>query len=288
MLDQAGGIKSDLTVARIEDSLFQVGANGGLDLDYISRQAAAQTEADPQQWVQVRDTTGGTCCIGVWGPRARDLVQPLTPQDLSNDGLKYFRAASTTIAGIPVRMMRLSYVGELGWEIYASAEYGLRLWDALWAAGAPLDVIAAGRSAFNSLRLEKGYRSWGTDMDTEHDPVQAGLGFAVRGNKEDFVGKQALEQRTAQPPATRLRCLTVDDGESMVLGKEPVYVGGQPSGYVTSAAYGHTVRKPVAYAWLPGSVAEGDTVQIEYFGRRIDATVVPEPLVDPEMKKIRA
>ncbi len=288
MLDDAGGIKSDLTVARIEDSLFQIGANGGLDLDYITRQAAAQAEADPQQWVQVRDTTGGTCCIGVWGPRARDLVQPLTPQDLSNDGLKYFRAASTTIAGIPVRVMRLSYVGELGWEIYTSAEYGQRLWDALWDAGEPLNVIAAGRSAFNSLRLEKGYRSWGTDMDTEHDPVQAGLGFAVRANKEDFVGKQALEQRSAQPPATRLRCLTVDDGTSMVLGKEPVYVEGQPAGYITSAAYGHTVRKPVAYAWLPGTVAEGDTVQIEYFGRHIDATVVPEPLVDPEMKKIRA
>ncbi|WP_262107777.1 FAD-dependent oxidoreductase [Arthrobacter sp. Marseille-P9274] len=288
MLDQAGGIKSDLTVARIEDSLFQVGANGGLDLDYISRQAAAQTEADPQQWVQVRATTGATCCIGVWGPRARDLVQPLTPQDISNDGLKYFRAASTTIAGIPVRVMRLSYVGELGWEIYTSAEYGLRLWDALWAAGEPLNVIAAGRSAFNSLRLEKGYRSWGTDMDTEHDPVQAGLGFAVRGNKDNYVGKQALEQRTSRPPATRLRCLTIDDGTSMVLGKEPVFINGERAGYVTSAAYGHTVRKPVAYAWLPGTVAEGDTVQIEYFGRHIDATVVPEPLVDPEMKKIRA
>ncbi|MFD1214529.1 FAD-dependent oxidoreductase [Arthrobacter sp. GCM10027362] len=288
MLDQAGGIRSDLTVARIADALFQVGANGGLDLDYIGRQAAAQTEADPQQWVQVRDTTGATCCIGLWGPRARDLLQPLTPQDLSNDGLKYFRAASTTIAGIPVRLMRLSYVGELGWEIYTSAEYGLRLWDALWAAGAPLGVIAAGRSAFNSLRLEKGYRSWGTDMDTGHDPVQAGLGFAVRANKEDFVGKQALNRRTARPPATRLACLTVNDGESMVLGKEPVYVAGQPAGYITSAAYGHTVHRPVAYAWLPGTVAEGDTVQIEYFGRRIDATVAPEPLVDPEMKKIRA
>jgi glycine cleavage system aminomethyltransferase T/glycine/D-amino acid oxidase-like deaminating enzyme len=288
MLDAAGGIKSDLTVARIEETLFQIGANGGLDLDYISRQAAAQTETDPHQWVHVQDTTGGTCCIGVWGPRARDLVQPLTPQDLSNDGLKYFRAASTTIAGIPVRLMRLSYVGELGWEIYTSAEYGLRLWDALWAAGEPLNVVAAGRGAFNSLRLEKGYRSWGTDMDTEHDPVQAGLAFAVRGNKEEFVGKTALEQRTSQPPATRLRCLTIDDGTSMVLGKEPVFANGKRAGYVTSAAYGYTVRKPVAYAWLPGTMAEGDQVEIEYFGQRISATVVPEPLVDPEMKKIRA
>lgn len=288
MLDEAAGIKSDLTVARIADTLFQIGANGGLDLDYITRQAAGQTEATPQQWVQVRDTTGGTCCIGVWGPRARDLVQPLTPQDLSNEGLKYFRAATTTVAGIPVRLMRLSYVGELGWEIYTSAENGLRLWDALWAAGTPLGVAAAGRSAFNSLRLEKGYRSWGTDMDTEHDPVQAGLDFAVRPNKEGFIGKEALERRRAQPPTTRLRCLTIDDGTSMVLGKEPVFANGQRAGYITSAAFGHTVRKPVAYAWLPASLAENARVEIEYFGRLITATVAAEPLVDPEMKKIRA
>ncbi|WP_077488935.1 GcvT family protein [Sinomonas mesophila] len=288
MLTEAGGIKSDLTVARIEEDLFQIGANGGLDLDYLTREAADQTAASPQDWVQVRDTTGGTCCVGVWGPKARDLVQPLTAADLTNNGLKYFRAVSTSIAGIPVRIMRLSYVGELGWEIYTSAEYGQRLWDALWGAGQSFGVIAAGRSAFNSLRLEKGYRSWGTDMTTEHDPVQAGLEFAVRPAKGDFVGKAAFEAAAAGQPELRLRCLTVDDGASMVLGKEPVYVGGALAGYVTSAAFGHTVRKPVAYAWLPGDVELGGAVEIEYFGRRIAATVVAEPLVDPEMAKIRA
>lgn len=125
-------------------------------------------------------------------------------------------------------------------------------------------------------------------MDTEHDPVQAGLDFAVRPNKEGFIGKEALERRSAQPPTTRLRCLTIDDGTSMVLGKEPVFANGQRAGYITSAAFEHTVRKPVAYAWLPGSLAENAKVEIEYFGQLITATVVAEPLVDPEMKKIRA
>ncbi len=288
MLDEAAGVKSDLTVARIEENLFQIGANGRLDLDYILKHSADQAETHPELWTQVRDTTGETCCIGVWGPRARDLVQQLTAQDLTNDGLKYFRAASTSIAGIPVRMMRLSYVGELGWEIYTTADFGLRLWDILWEAGQDLGVIAAGRSAFNSLRLEKGYRSWGSDMDTEHDPFSAGLGFAVRAAKEEYIGKEAAEKHRNEPAAKRLRCLTVDDGKSMVMGKEPVFVGGEPAGYVTSAAFGHTVHKPVAYAWLPATMEEGQKVQISYFGKMVEASIVSEPLVDPDMVKIRA
>lgn len=288
MLDEQAGVKSDLTVARIEENLFQVGANGGLDFDYISKHAADQTAASPELWSQVRDTTGETCCIGVWGPRARDMVQKLTAQDLTNDGLKYFRAASTSIAGIPVRMLRLSYVGELGWEIYTTADLGLRLWDILWEAGQDFDVIAAGRGAFNSLRLEKGYRSWGSDMDTSHDPFAAGLGFAVRAAKESYIGKEAVEKRRNEPASQRLRCVTVDDGSSMVLGKEPVFLDGNNIGYITSAAFGHTVHKPIAYAWLPAELNDGDTVEISYFGEMIQASIVADPLVDPDMLKIRA
>ncbi|WP_152426022.1 GcvT family protein [Paeniglutamicibacter gangotriensis] len=288
MLDESGGVKSDLTVARIDQDLFQLGANGGLDLDYILKHAADQSAADPALWAQVRDTTAETCCIGVWGPRARDLVAQLTAQDLTNDGLKYFRAASTSIAGIPVRLMRLSYVGELGWEIYTTADLGLRLWDVLWEAGQGLGVIAAGRGAFNSLRLEKGYRSWGSDMDTEHDPFAAGVGFAVRAAKEGYIGKDAVEQRRNNPATRRLRCLTVDDGTSMVMGKEPVFVNGENVGYVTSAAFGHTVHKPIAYAWLPAAMEEGEKVKINYFGTMVEASIVSEPMVDPGMVVIRA
>src|SRR5438067_1953389 len=151
----------------------------------------------------------------------------------------------------------------------------------LWRAGQDHGIVAGGRSAFNSLRLEKGYRSWGADMTTEHDPYEAGVSFAVKVGKEGYVGGVALEGRSDRTAMKRLRCLTVDDGRSVVLGKEPVFHNNKSIGYVTSAAFGYTIRKPIAYAYLPSSVAEGDPVEIEYFGRRIPATVTPEPLYDP-------
>ena len=281
LLDQAGGIRSDVTVARLGEQLFQVGANGPLDLDHLRRQAPADGS------VQVRDITGGTCCIGLWGPLARQVVQAVSSDDLTNEGLKYFRAKQVRIGGVPVTAMRLSYVGELGWELYTTADNGQRLWDVLWAAGRRHGIIAAGRAAFNSLRLEKGYRSWGADMTTEYNPYEAGLGFAVSPRKESFVGRDALAGVSDDTVTRRLTCLTVDDGRSVVLGSEPVYVNDRPAGYVTSAAFGHTIGRPIAYAWLPASLRVGDGVEIDYFGTRIAAAVTAEPLVDPKMTRLR-
>jgi glycine cleavage system aminomethyltransferase T/glycine/D-amino acid oxidase-like deaminating enzyme len=286
LLDEAGGIRSDVTVARLDEQTYQVGANGNIDLVYLEREARHQSEQDPSHWVHVRDTTGGTACIGLWGPLAREVIARVSADDFSNDGLKYFRGKQVSIAGVPVTALRLSYVGELGWELYTSADTARFLWDALWEAGQQSGIVAAGRAAFNALRLEKGYRSWGTDMTTEHEPGEAGLGFAVKAAKTDFVGRDRLEARAAAS-TRRLRCLTIDDGRSIVLGKEPVYRGGEPVGYVTSAAYGYTVGRPIAYAWLPGSTAVGDAVEIEYFGMRVAATVAAEPLFDPEMTRLR-
>ncbi|GAB3269049.1 GcvT family protein [Arthrobacter pigmenti] len=286
-LDDTGGVKSDITVARISEDLFQAGVNGPLDFDYFSRAAEQQSAGDPAHWVHVRDITGGTCCIGLWGPKARDLLQPLTEQDFSNETLKYFRGQQASIGGIPVRALRLSYVGELGWELYTSAEHGLKLWDILWEAGEKLGVVAAGRAAFNSMRIEKGYRAWGSDMDTGHNPYEAGVGFAVRPAKGDFVGRDALDGVSAETVTRRLRCLKIDDAVSMVMGKEPVYFNRECAGYITSAAYGYTVGAPIAFAWLPASVADGDSVEIEYFGKRIPATAVADPIVDPGMEKLR-
>jgi glycine cleavage system aminomethyltransferase T/glycine/D-amino acid oxidase-like deaminating enzyme len=288
LLDTAGGIRSDITVARLSEDTFQLGANGNIDTAYFERAARHQTEnGTADDWVQVRDTTGGTCCIGLWGPLARDLMSTVSSDDFSNDGLRYFRAKQAVVGGVTVTALRLSYVGELGWELYTSADKGQRLWDALWKAGQPFGVIAAGRAAFSSLRLEKGYRSWGADMTTEHNPLEAGLGFAVKMAKEDFVGKAALEGRSEENSSRRLRCLTVDDGRSIVLGKEPVFYKDQAVGYVTSAAYGYTVGRPIAYAYLPAAVSVGDSVEIEYFGRRFPATVTADPLYDPAMTRLR-
>ncbi|WP_055556466.1 FAD-dependent oxidoreductase [Streptomyces sp. NBRC 110028] len=288
LLDEAGGVRSDLTVARLAEGhglseRWQVGANSGLDLDWLLRHAP--------DGVHIADITPGTCCVGVWGPLARELVQPLTPDDFSHRAFGYFKARRTYIGHVPVTAMRLSYVGELGWELYTTADLGLRLWDTLWEAGQRHGVIAAGRSAFNSLRLEKGYRAWGHDMTTEHDPYEAGVGFAVRMDKGDFVGRAALEGRGEATARRKLACLTLDDPAAIVMGKEPVYaVGetGRPAGYVTSAAYGYTIGRTVAYAWLPADVAvPGTAVHIEYFGEKVPATVATEPLFDPGMDRIR-
>ncbi|EFY87157.1 Dimethylglycine Oxidase [Metarhizium acridum CQMa 102] len=288
LLDEQGGVRSDITVARVRDDLFQVGVNGPVDLAYLSREARIQTKNAPERAVHVRDITGGTCCIGLWGPKAREVVSQVTSDDFSDKGLRYFRVKKASIAGIPVTAMRLSYVGELGWELYASAENGLRLWDALWKAGQSYGIIAAGRSAFNSLRLEKGFRSWGTDMTTEHNPYEAGVDFAVKMDKKGaFIGQSSLKGISEDTIPRKLRCITVDDGKSMVLGKEPVFFGGKSQGYVTSAAFGFTIGKPIAYAYLPTTIQEGDAVELEYFGTRIPATVTAEPLYDPEMKRLR-
>ena len=288
LLNDRGGIRSDITVARLDEETFQVGVNGPVDFGYLNRAARGQRQKTPERWVQVRDITGGTCCVGLWGPSARDLVSSISDDDFSNEGLRYFRSRKAVIGGVPVTALRLSYVGELGWELYTTADNGQRLWDVLWQAGQPFGVIAAGRSAFNALRLEKGYRAWGADMTTEHDPYEAGVGFAVRTAKEAFVGKAALEGRSEETASRRLRCLTVDDGRSVVMGKEPVLQDGARVGYVTSAAFGYSVGRPIAYAYLPSSITEGDAVEIEYFGRRIAATVTHEPLFDPEMTRLRS
>ncbi|MFC7259280.1 GcvT family protein [Streptomyces lutosisoli] len=281
LLDEDGGIRSDVTVARLARDLFQVGANGNLDLDWFTRHLPADGT------VQVRDITPGTCCIGLWGPLARKVLQPLTDEDFSNDGLKYFRAKRAHIGSVPVTAMRLSYVGELGWELYTTADLGQKLWDTLWQAAKPLGGIIAGRGAFNSLRLEKGYRSFGTDMTYEHDPYEAGVGFAVKLDKGDFLGKAALELRK-ENVRRKLTCLTIDAPESVVMGKEPVYDGDRAVGYVTSAAYGYTIGKGIAYAWLPVELAvPGTILHIGYFDERVEAVVAEEPLFDPTMSRLR-
>ncbi|WP_111765500.1 GcvT family protein [Nakamurella deserti] len=282
MLGDDGGIRSDVTVARLGPEHYQVGANGELDLDRLRRRLARSRSAAT---VQLRDITPGTCCIGIWGPKAREVVQPLTDTDLSHTAFGYFRARELYLGTVPVTAMRLSYVGELGWELYTTADQGLVLWDLLMKAGAGAGIIAAGRAAFTALRIEKGYRSYGADMTDEHGPHESGLDFAVKRDL-DFAGKDGLLARPE--PARKLCLLAVDTPDGIMAGSEPVFVDGVPGGYVTSAAYSYTLGLPLAYAWLPVDAATpGTTVEIGYFGRRIPATVTAEPAFDPEMKKIR-
>ncbi|GGL89279.1 GcvT family protein [Nakamurella endophytica] len=298
LLEPDGGIRSDVTVARLAEQRYQLGVNGAVDEVWLTRRLRASPWRDT---VQIRDLTPGTCCIGIWGPAARDVLQPLTGTDLSHTAFRYFRGRELYLGAVPVTALRLSYVGELGWELYTTADQGLALWDLLMAAGRDHGIIAAGRGAFTALRIEKGYRSYGTDMTTEHGPADVGLGFAVRSTA-DFHGRAGLEQRA--PGSRRLALLVVDEPDGIVLGGEPVHrpgpdgtAGGRADardtgeaavGYVTSAAYGYTLGAPLAYALLDADLAEpGTAVEIGWFDRRYRAVVTAEPAFDPEGKRMR-
>ena len=286
MLTPAGGIKCDLTVTRLAEERFMIVTGGAValhDLDWI------WSHLPDDGSVSLADVSSGQCCVGLWGPRARDVLSRVCDGDLSNSGFPYMTAKPITIGEVPALALRVSYVGELGWEIYAPSEQGLRLWDTLWEAGSPLGVITAGGGAFDSLRLEKGYRLYGADIHTEYDPYEAGLGFAVRMKKGDFVGREALEKRQALCQACRLCCMTLNDAAAVVVGKEPIMDGDRVLGYVTSANYGHSIGCGIVYGYLPASHAEAGTrVEVLYFGERLAATVAKEPLYDPGGRKMRA
>jgi len=180
----------------------------------------------------------------------------------------------------------VTYVGELGWELYCPAEFGLRLWDTLWQAGREHGLVAGGYKAIDSMRLEKGYRVWGADITPEDTPYEAGLGFAVKPDKGDFIGRDALAAATE--PERVLRCLTLTDPRAVALGSEPVRVGGELVGRVTSGGYGYTVGKSIAYAYLPAASSAGTEVEVEIFGEWVAGEVAEEPLYDPKGERIRA
>jgi glycine cleavage system T protein len=285
MLNERGGIMTDLTVTRIDEDRFWVVTGGGVGMHDL---AWVRSQLPKDHSVRLENLTSGWCCIGVWGPRARDLVQPLAQEDVSNAAFPYLSGQPVTIGNVPCYAIRISYVGELGWEIYAPTEYGIRLWDTLWQAGQKVGVAAMGGGAFDSLRLEKGYRNWGVDMYSEHNPYEVGIGFAVRLNKGDFIGRDALLRSKEQGITRKLSCMTFDDPTVAVMGKEPIFIDGQVAGFVTSANYGYTVGQSIVYGYLPLEHATAGTkVEIQYFGRRYPATVRKEPLYDPEMTRLK-
>jgi len=180
----------------------------------------------------------------------------------------------------------VTYVGELGWELYCQSEFGLALWDTIWDAGREHGLVAGGYKAIDSLRLEKGYRVWGADITPEDTPFEAGLGFAVKLDKDDFVGRDALAG--SREPERRLRCLTLEDSRAIALGSEPVRVGDDLVGRVTSGGYGYTVGRSIAYAYLPGEHEVGTDVAVEIFGEWVPGVVADEPLFDPKGGRIRS
>jgi glycine cleavage system aminomethyltransferase T/glycine/D-amino acid oxidase-like deaminating enzyme len=287
MLNTRGGIECDFTVARLDEERFQIvtgTAFGNHDLEWIRRHLPDDGAA------QVHDVTSAWACFGVWGPRARDVLAPLTPQSLSNENFPYMTLREITVGHVPVRALRVTYVGELGWELYCPTEYGLTLWRTLWEAGAEHEMVAGGYRAIDSLRIEKGYRVWGADITPDETPYEGGLGFAVKLDKEGgFVGRDALVRAREDGDRVRLCCLTLEDPRSVALGNEPVRIGDEIAGRVTTGGYGYTVGRSIAYAYLPPERATpGTEVAVEIFGRWVAGEVSPEPLLDPEGERIRA
>jgi glycine cleavage system aminomethyltransferase T/glycine/D-amino acid oxidase-like deaminating enzyme len=281
MCDHAGGVRSDITVTRCDAERYQLGLNGPQDLAWIRQ------HLPDDRSVSLREITGATCCLAVWGPRARAVLQSLSDDDFS-PAFRYMTAREVFIAEVPCLAQRISYVGELGWELYASAEYGVRLWDVLWQAGQPHGMVVAGRGAFDALRLEKGYRSWGSDLSTDQNPFEAGLGWAVRPERDGYIGAAALRRLAASPPARRLCALRLDRVGQIVLGREALCHDGRVVGYVTSAAYAATLGASIAYGYLPAALAEpGTRLTVMAFEQPYGATVMAEPMFDPSGARMR-
>lgn len=284
MLSPRAGIMCDLTVTRIAPDAFLVvtgGAIGRHDFAWMRRNL-------PDEGVTLEDRTSALACLGLWGPSARDILAPLIDLDIANEAFPYMSARECHVGYVPVRALRISYVGELGWELYAPTEFAIKLWDTLWASGEGHGLIAAGGGAYDTLRLEKGYRLWGQDIDEEHDPYEAGLGWAVRLDKGEFIGRDAAAL-AKEDARRRLRCLTMLDPEVQLCGKEPIAKEGVTLGYVTSAGYGASVEKSILYGYLPldeGPV--GTALEVFAEGEWHQAVVAEDPLFDPKMERLRA
>jgi glycine cleavage system aminomethyltransferase T/glycine/D-amino acid oxidase-like deaminating enzyme len=276
LLNARGGIEADLSVTRRADDRFLLvtgTAFGTHDRAWLERNAPRDGS------VYVNDATSGYACLCLWGPRARDVLQPLTKSPLD---FKYMSSREISVGSIPVIASRVTYVGELGWELYCPSEYGLQLWDALAASD---DVTPGGYRAIDALRLEKGYRAWASDLNAETTPDEAGLAFAVKRDKGDFIGRDALRE-----PSQKLVCLVLDDPRAIALGSEPVRAAdGAIVGRVTSGGYGYAVEASIALAYVPlAYTAPGTQLAVDIFGDWVDAEVRAEPLYDPGGERVRA
>ncbi|HEX4983244.1 MAG TPA: FAD-dependent oxidoreductase, partial [Ilumatobacteraceae bacterium] len=281
MLNSRGGIECDVTVTRLalERFLIVTGtAFGRHDRAWIEQHAPTDGS------VVVRDMTSSMACLALWGPAARDILSDICADDLT---FPYMQARSVTVGDVPCWALRVTYVGELGWELYPAIEYGVRLWDTLLDTGRPRGLVPGGYRAIDSLRVEKGYRVWGSDITSETDPYSSGLGFAVRAGR-GFLGEAALPAPSGGP--SRLVCLVLDDPRSVALGNEPVR-GADTTvvGRISSGGLGYSLERSIAYAWLPTAHAEvGTRLSVEVFGDVVGATVTAEPLFDPAGHHIRA
>jgi 4-methylaminobutanoate oxidase (formaldehyde-forming) len=286
-LNARGGIEADVTVTRLSTDTFRVTTgtlSAATDLGWIVLHLPADGS------VRVEDVTERLAVVSVWGPLARDLLRRVSPSDLSGAAFPYLVSRLIDVAGAEVRANRVSFAGELGWELVVAREAAGAVWDAVLEAGADLGVTPVGYYALNSLRLEKCFYYWGEDIGPGDDPFAAGLGFCVKLDKGAFIGRDALRRlREAGPAPTRLVPLTLDGEACVLYGGEAVLAGGEVVGRVRSGGYGYTLERNVGLAYLPAALARpGTALFVESFGERIPAVVEAAPLFDPRGERVRA
>jgi 4-methylaminobutanoate oxidase (formaldehyde-forming) len=286
LLNPRGGIEADLTVVRLAEDRFRVVTGSGFvpgDLGWLRMHLPRDGS------VEIRETTDELAVIGLWGPAARRILAAVTPDDVSNAAFPYLHARAIRAAETDVWAQRVTYVGELGWELYVSPGRAGALWDALVEAGRPHGLRPAGYKALDSLRLEKGYRYWSADITPADNPYEAGLGFCVRLGKGDFIGREALVRVKAQGVTRRLATVTIDPAPT-IYGGEAVWKDGRVLGRLRSGGYGHTVGRNIGLVYLPADLARaaGTPLEVEVFGERVSAEVAPDVLYDPEGARIRA
>ncbi len=292
MLNHHGGIECDVTVSRLSDHNFYIVTGTGSrthDYDWISHNVPNYSMVD------LADVTDDMAVLTLMGPSARDVLTQLTDSDISNRAFPFATVSEIEVEGVSVLALRVTYVGELGWELHLDPHDANAVYDALMAAGAEHGIKNAGYRAIESLRLEKGYRAWGSDINTDHTPLEAGLKWAVKLQTElEFKGRQALEAQESTGTPSRLACLTVNDPDVVLLGRETIYRDGERAGWLSSGGWGYTVGCNIGYGYVqsPGGVdltyLRDGNYELEVATRRVPCELRLGPLYDPTMSRVRA
>jgi sarcosine dehydrogenase len=292
MLNADGGIECDLTVARVAADCFYIVTGTGFathDFDWIGR------HIDPTLDARLADVTSQYAVLALMGPASRRVLERLTDADVGNAAFPFGQVRSLQLAGAPLRALRITYVGELGWELHVPVEYAATVYEALMRAGLDLGIANAGYRAIESLRLEKGYRAWGADIGPDHTPLEAGLGWAVKLKTAlPFLGREALEQQQRLPLRKWLCAFTADDPALMLFGRETIYRDGERVGWLGSGGFGHTLGAAIGLGYVRRQqgvsreyLAAG-RYELEVASKRVACRIHLEPLYDPKMQRVRA
>lgn len=292
MLNDRGGIECDLTVARIAEDEYYIVTGTGFathDFDWIKRNIPEGLNC------QLFDITSSNSVLSLMGPRARDILSAVTNDDVSSDAFGFATVKTIGIAGCPVKALRVTYVGELGWELHLPVEYATSVYQAIFKAGEKFGLKNAGYRAIESLRLEKGYRAWGSDIGADHTPFEAGLGWAVKLKSGiDFKGRDAVMAQKQNGVKKMMACFTVDDPNVILVGRETIYRNGERVGWLSSGGYGYTVEKSIGYGYVRNDdgvdaafVRDGE-YELEVATERVKCNVQLGPLYDAKMERVKA